>query len=75
LYHHGWLPGIGNKKPTPNAKDVLMKRIARLIFAILLLLSGATLVPAMGLPNQGFAWQLYADAYQTIQVFLPLIFK
>jgi hypothetical protein len=52
-----------------------MKRIARLIFAILLLLSGATLVPAMGLPNQGFAWQLYADAYQTIQVFLPLIFK
>jgi len=52
-----------------------MKKIARLIFALLVLLSGATLVLAMGLPNQGFAWQIYADAYQMIKVFLPIIFK
>jgi|GEM_PF-2855521 uncharacterized protein YceK len=52
-----------------------MKKIMRLILAVLLLLSGATLVLAKGLPNQGFAWQLYADAYQKINVFLPLIFK
>ena len=52
-----------------------MKKIARLIFALLILLSGATLVLAKGLPNQGFAWQLYADAYEMIMVFLPVIFK
>ena len=52
-----------------------MKKIARLIFALLSLLSGATLVLAMGLPNQGFTWQLYTNAYQTIKAFLPLIFK
>ena len=52
-----------------------MKKIARLIFALLILLSGATLVLAKGLPNQGFAWQLYADAYKMIEVFLPFILK
>lgn len=50
-----------------------MKKIARLIFALMVLLSGATLVPAMGLPDQGFNWQLYANAYYTIKLFLPII--
>ena len=74
LYHQGWLRNW-YKWPNPNAKEVLMKKIARLIFALLLLLSGASLVLAMGLPNQGFTWQLYVNAYQTIKVFLPLILK
>ena len=52
-----------------------MKRLARLIIALVILLSGATLVPAMGLPNQGFNWQLYAGAYDTIKLFLPLVSK
>jgi hypothetical protein len=52
-----------------------MKRIARLIFALMILLSGATLVPAMGLPEQGFAWQLYANAYTTFKLIFPLIWK
>jgi hypothetical protein len=52
-----------------------MKKSVRLIFALLSLLSGATLVLAMGLPNQGYTWQLYKNAYQVIQNFLPLIFK
>jgi hypothetical protein len=50
-----------------------MKKIARLIFALLVLLSGTTLVPAMGLPDQGFNWQLYANVYNTIQLFLPVV--
>jgi hypothetical protein len=50
-----------------------MKKIVRLIFALFIILSGATLVPAIGLPNQGFAWQLYADVYATVKIFLPLI--
>ena len=52
-----------------------MKKIARLIFALLILLSGATLVVAKGLPDQGFTWQLYADAYEMVKVFFPLILK
>jgi len=52
-----------------------MKKIVRLIFALLSLLSGATLVLAMGLPNQGYTWQLYKNAYLVIKNFLPLIFK
>lgn len=52
-----------------------MKKIVRLILALLSLLSGATLVLAMGLPNQGYTWQLYQNAYQVIKNFLPFIFK
>ena len=52
-----------------------MKKIARIFFALLSLLSGATLVLAMGLPEKGFTWQFYANAYQTIKEFLPIIFK
>jgi hypothetical protein len=52
-----------------------MKKISRLIFALLVILSGATLVPAMGLPNQGFSWQLYANVYNTLQLFMPIISK
>ncbi len=52
-----------------------MKKISRLIFALLSLLSGATLVLAMGLPNQGYTWQLYKNAYLVLKTFLPFIFK
>ena len=52
-----------------------MKKIAGLIFALLVLLSGATLVPAMGLPSQGFSWQLYANVYTTIHTFLPMLMR
>ena len=52
-----------------------MKKISGLIFALFVLLAGATLVPAMGLPSQGFSWELYANAYQTIRIFLPMIMK
>jgi hypothetical protein len=57
-----------------NLKEVWMKKGARLIFALLILFSGASLVPAIGLPTHGFAWQLYATAYNVIQIFLPLVF-
>jgi len=50
-----------------------MKKIAGLVFALLVLLSGATLVTAVGLPDHGFSWQLYANVYDAIQLFLPLI--
>jgi hypothetical protein len=50
-----------------------MKKVARLIIALVILLSGVTLVPAIGLPAQGFNWQLYAGAYDTIKMFLPLV--
>lgn len=52
-----------------------MKKIARLIFALMVLLSGAALIPAIGLPEQGFNWQLYANVYTTIKIFMPLINK
>ena len=35
-----------------------MKKISGFIFALFVLLAGATLVPAMGLPSQGFSWEL-----------------
>jgi hypothetical protein len=53
----------------------MMKKSVRLIFALLALLSGATLVLAMGLPNQGYTWQLFANAYETLKTFLPFIIK
>ena len=52
-----------------------MKHTVRIIIALFILLSGAILVPAMGLPDQGFTWQRYADVYQTFVQYLPLIFK
>jgi hypothetical protein len=52
-----------------------MKKIVRLILALLVLFSGATLVPAMGLPDQGFTWQIFANAYQVLQVFLPIVIR
>ena len=40
-----------------------MKNVARIVLALVVILAGATLVPAMGLPDQGFNWQLYAGVY------------
>lgn len=40
-----------------------MKNTARIILALVVIFAGATLVPAMGLPDQGFNWQLYAGVY------------
>jgi hypothetical protein len=50
-----------------------VRKIAKLTIALLVLLSGASLIPAVGLPGQGFNWQLYANAYVTIKLFLPII--
>lgn len=52
-----------------------MKKITRLIFAVVVILSGATLIPVMGLPVQGFSWQLYAEVYTRVKVFLPMILR
>lgn len=67
------IPALATR-PNPNSKEEWMKKGARLIFALLLLFSGASLVPAIGLPTHGFAWQLYATAYNVVQIFLPFVF-
>jgi hypothetical protein len=40
-----------------------VKNIIRVSLALVVIFAGATLVPAMGLPDQGFNWQLYAGVY------------
>jgi hypothetical protein len=40
-----------------------LKNIYRILFALVVFLSGVALVPAIGLPAAGFSWQRYADAY------------
>lgn len=40
-----------------------MKRVSSLLFAVLVFISGVALVPVMGLPSAGFAWQRYANVY------------
>jgi hypothetical protein len=52
-----------------------MKKIGRIIFALAIFLSGATLVPALGLPAQGFNWQHYENVYATIKLFIPVIVR
>ena len=45
-----------------------MKQIVRLLLATVIFLSGAALIPLVGLPSEGFRWQAYADAYQPLLV-------
>ena len=45
-----------------------MKQIVRLLLATAIFLSGAALIPLVGLPSEGFRWQAYADAYQPLLV-------
>jgi hypothetical protein len=40
-----------------------MKSMARIFIAMLVFLTGVILVPAMGLPTEGFNWQRYAGVY------------
>jgi hypothetical protein len=40
-----------------------MKDIYRILIALSMLVSGAVLLPVMGLPTEGFNWQRYAGAY------------
>jgi hypothetical protein len=40
-----------------------MKNFIRISIALVVFLSGVVLVPAMGLPTQGFSWQRYAGVY------------
>jgi hypothetical protein len=40
-----------------------VKNIPRILIALAIFLSGAALVPFVGLPQSGFTWQRYADAY------------
>jgi hypothetical protein len=40
-----------------------MKHWRRLIFALLILVSGLTLAPKIGLSSQKFGWQHHADVY------------
>lgn len=41
-----------------------MKRIISLLVVSAIFLSGVILIPLVGLPSEGFRWQVYADAYQ-----------
>lgn len=41
-----------------------MKNIIRISIALVVFLSGVILVPAMGLPTDGFNWQRYAGVYE-----------
>jgi hypothetical protein len=41
-----------------------MKNSYRLIFALVVLVSGIALAPVIGLPVEGFSWQRYANVYQ-----------
>jgi hypothetical protein len=40
-----------------------VKNIPRILIALAVFLSGAALIPFVGLPQTGFTWQRYADAY------------
>ncbi len=40
-----------------------MKNLIRITVVMVIFLSGVLLVPAMGLPTQGFNWQRYANVY------------
>lgn len=45
-----------------------MKQIIRLLIASAVFLSGAAMIPLVGLPSEGYRWQAYADAYQPLMV-------
>lgn len=40
-----------------------MKNFSRIIIAVGIFLVGAALIPFVGLPQDGFSWQRFADAY------------
>lgn len=40
-----------------------MRKLSRIVLAISIFLIGAALIPFVGLPQQGFRWQLFADVY------------
>lgn len=41
-----------------------MKKLAYTVMALMILVSGIALIPVMGLPVQGFNWQLFANVYE-----------
>lgn len=45
-----------------------MSQIIRVVVAAAILVSGLALVPLVGLPNEGYRWQTYADAYQPMML-------
>jgi hypothetical protein len=51
------------KNDTNSFRRQAVKNIPRLLIALAIFLSGAALVPFVGLPQVGFTWQRYADAY------------
>jgi hypothetical protein len=40
-----------------------MKKLTRIFVAVSIFLIGAALIPFVGLPQDGFRWQLFADVY------------
>jgi len=44
--------------------EAVMKKIAYAALALMILVSGIALIPVMGLPVQGFNWQLFANVYE-----------
>jgi hypothetical protein len=40
-----------------------MRKLSRIVLAISIFLIGAALIPFVGLPQDGFRWQLFADVY------------
>jgi hypothetical protein len=38
------------------------------VVAFVIFVSGAALVPLVGLPSEGYRWQTYADAYQPLLI-------
>jgi hypothetical protein len=43
-------------------------KIPRIVLALAIFLSGVALVPFVGLPEDGFRWQQYADAYNPLSL-------
>jgi hypothetical protein len=41
-----------------------MRKFHRIVLALAVLISGVALLPAIGLPVEGFSWQRYANVYQ-----------
>lgn len=40
-----------------------MHRLPRIVLALIVLLSGAVILPSVALPSQHFGWQMYAGVY------------
>ncbi len=46
----------------------MKKSLPRILIALLIFVSGAALIPFVGLPAQGYSWQQYANAYVPVEL-------